>query len=114
MAWVNGENQGTSSVGRSLARHKMKHPPSPEAGGGKEVTITEKPGGGFHSHSKMNAQDEGQHAEHPTIEHATEHAKAHFGHGGKEKEPKQMEAEDEGHPMPEAGGGLEAMGVSGE
>jgi hypothetical protein len=115
MAWVEGEDQKTSSVGRSLARHKMKHPQQQqEPGGGKEMTISEKPGGGFHTHARMGAQDtEGKHADHATLEHAMEHAKGHFGHGAEKQEPKQMASEDEGHPMPEAGG-LESMGVAGE
>ena len=122
-AWVNGENQGTSSIGRSLARHKMKHPAPEEHGGGgaeggKEMTISEKPGGGFHSHSKMNAMDtEGKHAEHPTIEHAVQAMHQHFGHGGEKKE---HEPKAEGEPGGSAettqmggGGGLEDMGVTG-
>src|SRR5271170_584533 len=103
MAWVDGEDQKTSSIGRSLARHKMSKMPKEEMGegGGKEMMMKEMPGGGMHSHAKMNAMDKGVHMDHPNMEHAMEHMKAHFGHGMEKKEmsEKQMEGEDEGHMM---------------
>lgn len=108
MAWVNGENQNTPSVGRSLARHKMKHPEQPQAGGGgKEMTITEKPEGGFHTVTKGPEGE--KHADHPTMEHAVQHMHQHFGHKGK---PEHEQMGEEAPPMPEQGGGLESMGIA--
>lgn len=125
MAFVDGENMGTSSVGKSLARHKLKQqaPPGEEHGGegqAHEVTISKKPEGGFHSVAKMHDGTE-KHADHPTMEHATAHMHAHFGHKAEksmhEKEPKEhdrMAEEESPAAIGGGGGGLEAMGIAGE
>jgi hypothetical protein len=120
MAFVNGEDMQTSSVGRSLARHKLKHaadatqkPGGENQGDGHEVTITKMPGGGFHTKSTHHDGSVSE-ADHQNIEQATEHLHSHFGHAKpmREKNPKMRETEE--HPPmaePETGGGLAAMGV---
>lgn len=127
MAFVNGEDMGTSSVTKSLARHKMKHaadstqkPGGENPGEGHEVTITKMPGGGFHTKSTHH-DGHTEEADHQNIEQAMEHVHSHLGHQKpmREKNPKMREKEeppmdteaDHGAP---SSGGLAAMGVDGE
>jgi hypothetical protein len=125
MAWIDGEDQGTSSVTKSLARHKMKHasdatrkPGGEQAGEGHEVTITKMPGGGFHTKSTHHDGSVTE-ADHQTYEEAAAHGASHLGHAKpmREKNPKMREKEEP--PMDVeadhgAGGGLATMGVDGE
>jgi hypothetical protein len=128
LAFVDGENMGTSSVGRSLSRHKLKHaadathaPGGENAGEGKEVTITKMPGGGFHTKSTHH-DGHSEEADHQNIEQAMEHVHSHMGAQKpmREKNPKMKEREAPPEPVAadhSAGGntgGLAAMGVDAE
>jgi hypothetical protein len=123
VAFVNGENMGTSSVSKALARHKMKHaaesvnqPGGEQQGEGNEVTITKVPTGGFHTKS-VHHDGTVSEADHQSIEEATQHVHSHFGHAKplREKNPRMREKEqppeptesDHGQPQPS----LEAMGI---
>jgi hypothetical protein len=112
MAFVDGVDQKTSSVGRSLARAKLPQQGQAPMAGGKSMTVTETaPGGSVHT-----STPEGEHMDHPSMEHATAHMHKHFGHKGHEKHEKEHapQAEEEAPAMEGGeGGGLEAMGVAG-
>jgi hypothetical protein len=111
---INGEPTSSSSIGRSLSRHKAKHPEEQGGGGeapggapdanGQQMMVAKNPDGSFHT-----STPQGEHMDHPTIEHATQHMHKHFGHKSEKKEPHEQEQA----PMPEAGGGLDSMGVAG-
>jgi|HubBroStandDraft_1064217.scaffolds.fasta_scaffold221145_3 hypothetical protein len=108
MAWVDGEDQKTSSVGRSLARAKMKRPMGGE-GQGAEMTVQKKPEGGFHTIAK-HADGTEEHMDHASMEEATQHMHQHFGH--KSEKPKH-EKEQMPEESPEPMGGEPSMGAMG-
>lgn len=127
MAWVNGEDQGASSVTKSLARHKMKHgadgmdkPGAESAGEGHEVTITKMPTGGFHTKS-VHHDGHTSEMDHQSMDEAMAHVHSHMGNAKpmREKNPKMREKEEppmdveSDHGQPQMG--LDAMGIdSGE
>lgn len=102
MAEIDGKHYGSSSVGRSLARHKMamaqqsaEAPGGENPGDGHEITITRMPGGGYHTKATHHDGHVSE-ADHQSYEQAAAHGASHMGHQKpmREKNPKMREKEE--------------------
>jgi len=122
MPFVDGQWEG-SNVGRAVARHKHKQAAadaqkSPERGNGKEVTVTKKDDGGYHTKS-TNHDGSTAEQDHQSMDQVTQHMSGHFGEAKpmRDKNPKMQEKDDSGvqqndsMSMPSEGG-LSDMGVA--